>query len=117
MAEKFDEATQVLALSSWLGPRIYLTVQFTSLQKELASFIEQEQAKERMNTSIHTFTDMCWDKLRGRINYVDCVTYTFSLGSSDTDVLPAAFQRGFHEGKRAAWSTALTDSSTLACLW
>ncbi|KAL8290287.1 hypothetical protein RQP46_003226 [Phenoliferia psychrophenolica] len=31
-------------------------------QKELQSFLEQEQAKARMQTSIHTFTDLCWDK-------------------------------------------------------
>ncbi|CAH7666534.1 Tim10/DDP family zinc finger-domain-containing protein [Phakopsora pachyrhizi] len=31
-------------------------------QKELSSFLEQEQAKARLQTSIHTFTDMCFDK-------------------------------------------------------
>ncbi|KAF8222597.1 hypothetical protein L208DRAFT_1186349, partial [Tricholoma matsutake] len=40
MSEKFDEATQ----------------------KELASFLEKEQAQARLHTSIHTFTSLCWDK-------------------------------------------------------
>ncbi|KAH8100593.1 Tim10/DDP family zinc finger-domain-containing protein [Cristinia sonorae] len=31
-------------------------------QKELATFVENEQAQQRLNSSIHTFTDMCWDK-------------------------------------------------------
>ncbi|KAK4055722.1 Mitochondrial import inner membrane translocase subunit tim8 [Microbotryomycetes sp. JL201] len=31
-------------------------------QRELQQFLEQEQAKARLQTSIHTFTDMCWDK-------------------------------------------------------
>ncbi|PWN37034.1 putative TIM8-translocase of the mitochondrial inner membrane [Meira miltonrushii] len=31
-------------------------------QKELQSFIETEQAKARVQSSIHNFTDLCWDK-------------------------------------------------------
>ncbi|KAL6304273.1 Tim10/DDP family zinc finger protein, partial [Sparassis latifolia] len=31
-------------------------------QKELASFVEAEQAQARMHQSIHTLTSMCWDK-------------------------------------------------------
>ncbi|KAI5475984.1 mitochondrial import inner membrane translocase subunit TIM8 [Pseudohyphozyma bogoriensis] len=31
-------------------------------QKELQSFLEQEQTKAKLQSSIHTFTDMCWDK-------------------------------------------------------
>ncbi|KAM0755739.1 hypothetical protein T439DRAFT_320453 [Meredithblackwellia eburnea MCA 4105] len=39
------------------------TEQFdAATQKELQVFLEQEQAKARLQTSIHTFTDMCWDK-------------------------------------------------------
>ncbi|KAI0082187.1 hypothetical protein K474DRAFT_1634141 [Panus rudis PR-1116 ss-1] len=40
MADKFDEATQ----------------------KELATFMEQEQAQARLHSSIHTLTSTCWDK-------------------------------------------------------
>ncbi|KAI0932393.1 hypothetical protein AcW1_000468 [Taiwanofungus camphoratus] len=40
MAERFDEATQ----------------------KELANFMETEQAQARLHQSIHTMTSMCWDK-------------------------------------------------------
>ncbi|KZT06811.1 uncharacterized protein LAESUDRAFT_758989 [Laetiporus sulphureus 93-53] len=40
MADKFDEATQ----------------------KELAQFVETEQAQARLHQSIHTLTSMCWDK-------------------------------------------------------
>lgn len=38
-------------------------------QKELQGFLETEQAKARVQSSVHQFTDMCWDK---------CVT---SIGS------------------------------------
>ncbi|RIB26639.1 Tim10/DDP family zinc finger-domain-containing protein [Gigaspora rosea] len=31
-------------------------------QKELAKFLEGENAKMRLQQSIHTFTDLCWDK-------------------------------------------------------
>jgi len=40
MADKFDEATQ----------------------KELANFLEQEQAKSRLQASVHKFTEQCWNK-------------------------------------------------------
>ncbi|GAA93919.1 uncharacterized protein L969DRAFT_44268 [Mixia osmundae IAM 14324] len=39
-AKEFDEATQ----------------------RELQSFIEQQQAQARVQQSIHTFNDMCWTK-------------------------------------------------------
>ncbi|SCZ99035.1 BZ3500_MvSof-1268-A1-R1_Chr7-1g09365 [Microbotryum saponariae] len=39
------------------------TEQFdAATQRELQAFLEQEQTKARLQTSIHTFTDMCWDK-------------------------------------------------------
>ncbi|KAI0094605.1 Tim10/DDP family zinc finger-domain-containing protein [Irpex rosettiformis] len=31
-------------------------------KKELATFVDHEQAQARVNASIHKFTDMCWDK-------------------------------------------------------
>ncbi|KAH9946826.1 Tim10/DDP family zinc finger-domain-containing protein [Amylocystis lapponica] len=31
-------------------------------QKELASFVETQNAQARVNQSIHTLTSMCWDK-------------------------------------------------------
>jgi len=40
MADKFDEATQ----------------------KELAGFLEKQQAEARLHSSIHNFTGLCWDK-------------------------------------------------------
>ncbi|KZT52521.1 hypothetical protein CALCODRAFT_487093 [Calocera cornea HHB12733] len=33
-----------------------------ALEKELASFLEQETAKSQVQSSIHTLTDMCWKK-------------------------------------------------------
>jgi import inner membrane translocase subunit TIM8 len=36
-------------------------------QRELAQFIEQENAKARVQQSVHTLTDMCWDKCIGQI--------------------------------------------------
>lgn len=59
----FDAATQVL-LSCARPPAPPLTpvrrprCAFFPTQKELQSFLEQEQAKARMQTSIHTFTDL-----------------------------------------------------------
>ncbi|EJT99922.1 mitochondrial import inner membrane translocase subunit TIM8 [Dacryopinax primogenitus] len=35
------------------------------LEKELASFIEQESARSQVQSSIHTLTDMCWKKCVG----------------------------------------------------
>lgn len=40
MADKFDEATQ----------------------KELAAFVEREQAQARLNATTQNLTSMCWDK-------------------------------------------------------
>ena len=57
MSEQFDEATQV-RLS--LGPIFVLPPFF--FQKELAGFLEREQAQARFQSSIHSFTSMCWDK-------------------------------------------------------
>lgn len=34
----------------------------TQEQQELAKFLESENAKARIQQSIHTFTDMCWDR-------------------------------------------------------
>ncbi|SPO42449.1 probable TIM8 - Translocase of the mitochondrial inner Membrane [Moesziomyces antarcticus] len=31
-------------------------------QKELQTFLDAEQAKARVQSSIHTFTDRCWDQ-------------------------------------------------------
>ncbi|KZV94116.1 putative TIM8-translocase of the mitochondrial inner membrane [Exidia glandulosa HHB12029] len=31
-------------------------------QKELQQFLDREQANMRMQSTIHTFTEMCWDK-------------------------------------------------------
>jgi import inner membrane translocase subunit TIM8 len=37
-------------------------------QAELAKFLEAEQAKARLQQSIHTFTDLCWDRcITGKI--------------------------------------------------
>jgi len=31
-------------------------------QKELNSFLDAEQAKARVQSSVHTFTERCWDQ-------------------------------------------------------
>ncbi|KAJ7139855.1 hypothetical protein C8R44DRAFT_605121, partial [Mycena epipterygia] len=31
-------------------------------QKELAAFLEKQQAEARLHSSIHNFTGICWDK-------------------------------------------------------
>ena len=62
MADRFDDATQVLFLTT-LELLIVLTfVLFTLYQKELQAFLDREQAQARVQQSIHTFTSMCWDK-------------------------------------------------------
>lgn len=48
-------------------------------QKELSTFVENEQAQQRLNSSIHTFTDMCWDKCVYLIVFMDP---TFDPGMS-----------------------------------
>jgi hypothetical protein len=57
MSEKFDEATQVRLN---LGPISFFTS--FSFQKELAIFLDREQAQARLHSAIHNFTSMCWDK-------------------------------------------------------
>jgi import inner membrane translocase subunit TIM8 len=66
----FDEATQVCAAysaqipyaaaltfaSSSLCPSLYASLN----QKELGAFLEQEQARAKMQASIHELTDRCW---------------------------------------------------------
>ncbi|CAG8464625.1 3874_t:CDS:2 [Diversispora eburnea] len=43
-------------------------------QKELAKFLEGENSKMRLQQSIHTFTDLCWDKCVTKIsNKIDRV--------------------------------------------
>ncbi|RUS22980.1 Tim10/DDP family zinc finger-domain-containing protein [Endogone sp. FLAS-F59071] len=36
-------------------------------QRELQKFLENENAKAQIQRSIHTFTDLCWDKCIGKI--------------------------------------------------
>ncbi|KAF5382885.1 hypothetical protein D9757_006354 [Collybiopsis confluens] len=31
-------------------------------QKELATFLEKEQTQAKLQSTIHNFTNMCWDK-------------------------------------------------------
>ncbi len=58
MADKFDDATKVCSDCGLADP----PCSPFCLQKELETFIENEQAQQRMNSSIHMFTSMCWDK-------------------------------------------------------
>jgi import inner membrane translocase subunit TIM8 len=53
---------------------------------ELARFLESENAKARLQQSIHTFTDMCWDK---------CVTGKMGnkLGSGEESCLSNCVER------------------------
>ncbi|KAI8989547.1 Tim10/DDP family zinc finger-domain-containing protein [Pilobolus umbonatus] len=37
-------------------------------QRELGQFLEAEQAKARVQQTVHTFTDSCWDKCISKIN-------------------------------------------------
>lgn len=64
MADQFDEATR----------------------KELQTFVENEQAQQRLNASIHNFTSMCWDK---------CVTGTpgNSFSRSESSCLANCVER------------------------
>ncbi|SCV70797.1 BQ2448_3559 [Microbotryum intermedium] len=57
------------------------TEQFdAATQRELQAFLEQEQTKARLQTSIHTFTDMCWDKLTGASSSSSPRCITGSIG-------------------------------------
>ncbi|CAI2175128.1 502_t:CDS:1, partial [Funneliformis geosporum] len=37
-------------------------------QKELGKFLENENARMRIQSSIHTFTDLCWDKCISKVS-------------------------------------------------
>ncbi|OZJ06736.1 hypothetical protein BZG36_00348 [Bifiguratus adelaidae] len=37
-------------------------------QQELARFLETEQAKARIQQTVHTLTDMCWDKCVSKVS-------------------------------------------------
>ncbi|KIK71226.1 hypothetical protein GYMLUDRAFT_211241 [Collybiopsis luxurians FD-317 M1] len=45
-------------------------------QKELATFLEKEQTQAKLQSSIHNFTTMCWDK---------CITSTPSTRFSRSE--------------------------------
>ncbi|ORY99220.1 Tim10/DDP family zinc finger-domain-containing protein [Syncephalastrum racemosum] len=43
--------------------------QFTEQdQRELAQFLEGEQAKARVQQTVHSLTDSCWDKCISKVN-------------------------------------------------
>jgi mitochondrial import inner membrane translocase subunit TIM8 len=56
---KFDEATQACSLSLLL---LLLHLFNSHIQRELATFIEKEQAQARVQDAVHKLTSMCWDK-------------------------------------------------------
>jgi len=69
----FDEATQVRPTFRLLFAcrrtkerkkelKLMTSRLFGYEQKELTTFLENEQAKAKLQQSIHTFTSMCWDK-------------------------------------------------------
>ncbi|KAG2209710.1 Tim10/DDP family zinc finger-domain-containing protein [Mucor mucedo] len=37
-------------------------------QRELAQFLEAEQAKARVQQTVHSLTDNCWDKCISKVN-------------------------------------------------
>ncbi|KAF7726905.1 Mitochondrial import inner membrane translocase subunit tim8 [Apophysomyces ossiformis] len=37
-------------------------------QRELAQFLEAENAKARIQQTVHSLTDTCWDKCVGKVN-------------------------------------------------
>ncbi|KAI9301781.1 Tim10/DDP family zinc finger-domain-containing protein [Cunninghamella echinulata] len=37
-------------------------------QRELAQFLEAENAKARIQQTVHTLTDSCWDKCVSKVN-------------------------------------------------
>ncbi|GJE85981.1 Tim10/DDP family zinc finger-domain-containing protein [Phanerochaete sordida] len=55
-------------------------------KKELQTFMENEQAQQRLNASIHSFTSMCWDK---------CITATpgNSFSRSESSCLANCVER------------------------
>ncbi|KAI6134017.1 Tim10/DDP family zinc finger-domain-containing protein [Pisolithus croceorrhizus] len=55
---QFDDATKV---GTHYLHSLFAALQ-TILQKELATFLEREQAHARVNDSIRNLTGMCWDK-------------------------------------------------------
>jgi hypothetical protein len=57
---KFDEATQACPFISF---KFAVPVsKSVASQKELAAFLDREQAQARVQSTIHMLTSMCWDK-------------------------------------------------------
>jgi len=75
---QFDDSTKVGRVSLTLSS---LADRF-SPQKELASFLEREQAHARVNESTRNLTSMCWDKSVSQITSLSvlissrCITST-----------------------------------------
>ena len=73
--------------------------------------MENEQAQQRLNASIHSFTSMCWDK---------CVTALLPPPSPSDSSFPyvgaslAPRVTAFRDQSRPASPTASNASSTLA---
>lgn len=68
-AEQLDLATQVSLHCSFYRPSNVVanaspppSAVFDFPQRELATFIEQEQTKAKLQATIHDMTSMCWDK-------------------------------------------------------
>lgn len=57
--DQFDEATRVRTVRLFQHTN---SSDHPAEQKELSTFIDNEQAQARVNSSIQTFTSMCWDK-------------------------------------------------------
>ncbi|KIM48018.1 hypothetical protein M413DRAFT_218140 [Hebeloma cylindrosporum] len=73
-ARNFENRLQTYLLLLLL---LAMDLQFNDeTKKELATFIEREQAQAKMNSSIHTLTATCWDK---------CVTGTPSTSFSRSE--------------------------------
>jgi mitochondrial import inner membrane translocase subunit TIM8 len=41
---------------------LFFLLPLTSLQKELAAFLEKEQTQAKLHSTVHNLTTMCWDK-------------------------------------------------------
>lgn len=85
---KFDEATQVNIRNS----RLYLA---NETQKELATFLSREETQAKLQSTVHTLTNMCWDKYAFN-------TVTSVILNLPSDVLQAPLPPDFQGARKAA---------------
>lgn len=77
-------------------------------QKELSAFLDTEQSKARMQTTVHAFTERCWDQ---------CMTGSIGarFGRGEEACLSNCVERYVHSSIRVLTSRFLDTSLFIVC--